>query len=612
MIEINEDDISQVESLLDVKFDETRRQTIINFDDVQACPGSGKTTMVAAKLLIIAKKWKHTHQGVCVLTHTNVAKNEIVERLQKSPFGERLLSYPHFIGTIQEFVNKYLAIPYLRSAGFKVSTIDDDVCSVRGWNLLSYRTKSYLERKRITSLYGMEYQLIDGELILAVPGFSGKSTSASYQDIVSVKEKLMSAGLFYYGEMYSFAKHYLLCNPDIGNSVRSRFPIVLIDEMQDTQKFQDELLNELFLDDSVKLQRFGDPDQAIYSGVGEANETYNKAALDQIENSHRFDKSIASLARNLSFNRINLRSDITSPPQTLHTIFLVDEDSRVCALDKFAEICEIAVPPDSTNPIKTVGAVGLRKEDGLTICHYVDSYNKNHSTTSFKPSKFIHYIHESRKFSSLHEAYGLILEGVVKFGQTANSSLKFSDGSEERYNSSNVRRYLKDSGKHVDFNIIIRNLMKTDIGQEHWKQNVDDLRTILGLCDDDFMNYDNTSPTNERPVISNVITTEVNGRLIKNEVATIHSVKGETHAATLILETKNHQFDVGQIIEYILGENTTTPTGVRKSTFMKQLYVAFTRPKHLLCVAVDKSRFPVEHVRKEECAGWKIEDLTSN
>lgn len=43
---------------------------------------------------------------------------------------------------------------------------------------------------------------------------------------------------------------------------------------------------------------------------------------------------------------------------------------------------------------------------------------------------------------------------------------------------------------------------------------------------------------------------------------------------------------------------------------MKKLYVALTRPEHLLCLAMDKSDFPSSLVSVREYAGWKIRDLT--
>ena len=104
-------------------FDERRRHVIKSWDDVQACPGSGKTTLVAAKLLILAKKWEEPYEGICVLTHTNVARDEIISRLHDHPAGFKLTSYPHFIGTIQEFVNQFLATPYARARGWHLTQL---------------------------------------------------------------------------------------------------------------------------------------------------------------------------------------------------------------------------------------------------------------------------------------------------------------------------------------------------------------------------------------------------------------------------------------------------------------------------------------------------------
>ena len=96
-------------------FDEARRNALKNHDDIQACPGSGKTTLVAAKLILLSDKWQEKHKGICVLTHTKTAKKEIIERLQNHPSGFVLLSYPHFVGTIQEFIDKFLSLPFLKN-----------------------------------------------------------------------------------------------------------------------------------------------------------------------------------------------------------------------------------------------------------------------------------------------------------------------------------------------------------------------------------------------------------------------------------------------------------------------------------------------------------------
>ena len=81
--------------------------------DVAACPGSGKTTVLLAKLKLLADKMPlEKGAGICVLSHTNVAVNEIKNRLSDS--ADRLLAYPNYIGTIQSFIDRFVTMPYLR------------------------------------------------------------------------------------------------------------------------------------------------------------------------------------------------------------------------------------------------------------------------------------------------------------------------------------------------------------------------------------------------------------------------------------------------------------------------------------------------------------------
>ncbi|EOB4245902.1 UvrD-helicase domain-containing protein [Vibrio metschnikovii] len=616
MIDINDTDISDIEAELGVTFDAARKQIIKTFNDVQACPGSGKTTMVAAKLLIIAKKWKQPHQGVCVLTHTNVAKGEIIERLQNSIDGQKLLSHPHFIGTIQEFVNRFLALPYLRSKGFTVTQVDDEICCTKGWSLLSRGTKNFMRQRHISSLQDLQFKFIDDEIKLSVPGFTRPSTSSSYKDLKSAKRTLVTDGYFYYHEMYAFAKKYILKNLSIKDALRSRFPAVFIDEMQDTQRFQDELLNDIFQHEAVSFQRFGDPDQAIYSDGEEGNQTYNQVTLEKVEDSHRFNNSVALLAKRLSYNRINLHSDTAAPEHSLHTIFLVDENSRSNVFMRFAELCSQAIPEDCKRPIKTVGAVGVRKDDGLTICNYLDSFDKGNSTNTFKPSKLIHYFYEGSRLKGGYQAYRIVLDGIVRCGRISNSKLSHQDGTQSGYSSTYLRKYLRESGLIIDFNILIKSLIENDITENTWNQSVTTLFSYLNLHVltqiQKFICFEGDRPLayTVNNASANKVYTNVAGRIIENEVATIHAVKGETHAATLVLETKFRSNDLKLLIDYILAENITAPTAATKIKFMKQLYVAFSRPGHLLCLAMDKSGFPPDHVGKQDYAGWKICDLT--
>ena len=115
-INISDDDIHYAESILlpaGASFDAERRTFITNLStiDLQAVPGSGKTTALLAKLLILARKLPFSDgSGILVISHTNTAVDEKKEKIGKYCPG--LFSYPNFCGTIKSFTDEFLAKPY--------------------------------------------------------------------------------------------------------------------------------------------------------------------------------------------------------------------------------------------------------------------------------------------------------------------------------------------------------------------------------------------------------------------------------------------------------------------------------------------------------------------
>lgn len=92
-LEITSQDIEWITRVIGnkIKFDESRIEIIKNMQsvDIQAFPGSGKTTILISKLAILAKKWKYSTRGICVLSHTNVAREEIERRLGNTEVGQK-------------------------------------------------------------------------------------------------------------------------------------------------------------------------------------------------------------------------------------------------------------------------------------------------------------------------------------------------------------------------------------------------------------------------------------------------------------------------------------------------------------------------------------------
>lgn len=90
------------------------------------------------------------------------------------------------------------------------------------------------------------------------------------------------------------------------------------------------------------------------------------------------------------------------------------------------------------------------------------------------------------------------------------------------------------------------------------------------------------------------------GNNVEIKVDTVHSVKGETHVATLYMETfyrTGHESE--NLWEQFKGEIFKPRKGdaIIKEA-LKIAYVAMSRPRYLLCVAIDKRHFQQEDYEK--------------
>ena len=116
-------------------------------------------------------------------------------------------------------------------------------------------------------------------------------------------------------------------------------------------------------------------------------------------------------------------------------------------------------------------------------------------------------------------------------------------------------------------------------------------------------------------------TAQIRNRFVANngiviDVGTVHSVKGETHFATLYLETKYQKdYDASRLIDFLKGNR---PKAQMKKAYHQQnlkiAHVAFSRPTHLLAFACRASSIS-GHEDDLKCNGWVIRtvsELTAN
>jgi superfamily I DNA/RNA helicase len=612
---ISEYNIREDDSERHLSFDEVRRDILKSWKDVQACPGSGKTTLVAVKLLILAGKLKANDGGVCVLTHTNVASNEIKKRLEMHPLGEKAASYPNFIGTIQEFINKFLAIPYIRSLGLTISRIDDEACFTLMNSMISHKTRSFLEIKK-ASLGALKIDHITG--VEQIPGFTSTSNSHSYKDLVNTLHKRIELGYFFYSEMYHFAKQCITKNHDLSEALCIRFPIVMLDEMQDTQEYQDDILNEIFLSGDTCIQRFGDPDQAIYDNIGgeKPNVNFNENTdLTPINSTHRFSSDISSKIHGLSLTQIGELASFRPVPKSNipHTFFLFTDETKISVLENFCSLLELVDPHRKMNCVKAIGAT---EGNGGFISEYWPAYDKNQSTINPRPRTLIEAVRRKWWINQRNAAgqYELLISCILEALRIGNL-LHSVEGLPRHYTKKSLMLKLKSEGIYRKFRMMITNwLTQTQLNKEIWEIQIDEFVNLFGITEcsaklEEYLSYANVESSEQGLSINNIdnLYQSSTGREVK--VGTIHSVKGESHDATLVLETKNHQFDIKTLANNISLNETSKIKTKRKSKFARLLYVAASRPKTLLCFAAHQNHINSDQREALKANGWKIKLL---
>ena len=321
--------------------------------DVQAAPGNGKTTLLAAKLALLSRSWTTRRRGVCVISHTNAARTEVEDLIARHPSAARLLAYPHFTGTVTAFINQYLALPYLRGLGWSVRQIDDDAYAAEAlrryptWSVLdSLANNPKLKLKRRLeewiALLELDPEFTDTNATpgsLAVrrrKGQWGADTDCG-KALASLKAAMVRSGLYRYADMTALAWRALRENPALADRLRDRFPLVMLDEAQDTNGEQLRLLEHLFKHEDAAFQRLGDSNQTLYEDEG-LNPAYwtPGARCIPLDTSRRFGGEIAQFASRLTARQAQNIVGLSARPAT-RVLLLFDEATIGGVLAAFAQ-----------------------------------------------------------------------------------------------------------------------------------------------------------------------------------------------------------------------------------------------------------------------------------
>lgn len=245
---------------------------------VQAVPGSGKTWLLAWKLRETLRQWRYLHRGIAALSFTNVARDEIRDALGFVP------THPHFVGTLDSFIFRYIVKPfaYLYDPALQRVTLipgeyAEALAEKQRWypnNTLQIQVGPNTNT-RVNVFVTNFLEEVDGN-----PIFAGKTAPwdpfrrISGMDSVKILAKKKDiwgrSGCVSHSDT-AFLAREILSGPqgeEILTILARRFPVLIVDELQDTGWYMAQVLREILSRTHCKAILVGDPDQAIFEFGG--------------------------------------------------------------------------------------------------------------------------------------------------------------------------------------------------------------------------------------------------------------------------------------------------------------------------------------------------------
>lgn len=669
-------------------FDSERIEFITNLDtcDLLAVPGSGKTTALLAKLYCLAKQMPFNDgSGILVLAHTNNAVHEIENKLKKH--CPHLFEYPNFVGTIQSFVNKYLASQgCFEQYGSYISKNDNDFYereAIKFYHTLKWKKTE--PKNLLNKLYGVvniskkniefkegcenikvflkyfEFDLLQRKMLYnekTIYSFKGKS-EIYYLELEKWRESLLEKGILTYKDSFNLANLYKTNYPRIKSILQDRFKFVFVDEMQDLEKYQIDIIENIFSEENSRavIQRIGDPNQAIYNSTKKV-----KIECDWKERNPLF---LTGSNRLTKFNSNLINRFILDSKKDKDGIpkFIVEskgEDGLKPHLIVFSHETKHLLKNKFKELIIKQGLHNCdkKKEDGYKIIGWsavweeIKEGNKNIRLQDVFPE----YSKESRAkkedFSTLSKHIQLfdynkttletvrksILNALIHILLLENKKYKTiirGKEVERRYSKSEMINHIKDFKKDQEYlfayEVFKEKLFKWCFDLVTKKNYEEIFKSIKEFINKEFKEWffepnDIFQPSTQLFILefkkeSKPEKETINEDDFRIDIATIHSVKGQTHCATMYIETfvyeyeskkaqiknsllkGNHSFIVGEKGKPAKGKQSEKDA--RGKEALKMMYVGFSRPTDLLCYAVLEENVK-DDIEKFKDSGWAV------
>ncbi|OQD59834.1 putative helicase [Methanobrevibacter arboriphilus JCM 13429 = DSM 1125] len=545
---------------------------------VKACPGSGKTTTISRKLFNIITNWNESYSGVATLSFTNVAADEIKERFIK--WSNKSILFPHYIGTIDSFINKYIFLPY----GHLVMGVNERPILVGEphgkWHAKSHGC-SYFDK----FTYDINENIVEmGDYGLTEP---------ELKEVKRCKKSLISSGYANQADANYFSMKILKNYPNVAKAIALRFPNFIIDEAQDTSDIQIKIFDILIKHGLNEIILIGDPEQAIYEWNNANPELFNGKFEEWEHNSIIFNKNFRSSEEICKVtSKLSEIEYSTGKEKNLDNISYIpefipyDNENINDIIQKYLKLCKKY-------------SISLSKES-VAVLYRSDNFLKEFLINNKYTDETIHSIWKSGKNSSPEK---IAYTKDFLYGKFLWDNQNKLDGFKliekaifEMYNNfTHVKQEeISEIIKNVGFynhrthiyniiNLLPHTSLKSNINEWIIKTN--------NIFHENNIEYELNMIKSKRGhayfkedlIFSDIFSNNLNNKDIKYHIGTVHSVKGKSFKAVLLFLKK--QGAKGSHYKTLLKNNTY----LCESEELRIVYVGMTRPEKILQVAVPTS-----------------------
>lgn len=563
---------------------------------LKSCPGSGKTFVVANKILKEMKQWNQKNKGIALLSFTNIASKEMNKQIDKISGGYKI-GYPHYLGTLDSFISQNLFMPF----GNLIMNCSERPAIIQDYSLSVHEYANRIWRKECYNNGCLPLEFFydfEGKLNYKNKDIS-KCIIEAGKPCVQFKKYCFKHGYATYSDMISIAVRVLKNYPQISKLLCRRFPYIIIDEAQDTSKEQMKVLEILCENGLENVMLIGDPDQAIYEWRDADPTVFMNKYKDTKWNSKLLNENFRCSQKICNATKIfstlpNVSESIgeTANYDFKPKIVKYSIDNQESLVNYFLKVCrdaEIEINEDNV-------AVLVRGKSGLLG----KDYSQINDLWQSPLAKLLSEASFEKENKSVKRAVELV--------ERALYSLYICRDSDNTIDEQKIKGKMLLETWHKLIFEFCKNMPDANLALKQWKEE------LLNLVNDITDKYQLDIVGNPEVKIKSWTRDKKFKDFLQQPVkdfyakaynlgyinTTIHSVKGCTFEAVLLIIGRN-----GKLTSNLINTKPIDSEPIRTA------YVAMTRAKKILMVGIPKSIKNQSMVRFSK-SDWDFYELTES